>query len=56
MVAAFAFVMHQQIVKTSTDAQIETARDDNLGTLCGEIVGAGMVVVWFFAYGRRNRQ
>jgi uncharacterized YccA/Bax inhibitor family protein len=56
VVAGFAFVSYQQILKTSANAQITDARNDKLGTLCGEITGAGMVVIWVVAYRRRNKQ
>jgi hypothetical protein len=56
IVAGFAFISHQQIVKTSANAQIVDARDDKLGTTCGEITGAGIVIIWVVAYRRRNKQ
>lgn len=56
IVAGIAFVLHQQIVKTSANAQIVEARDDKLATLCGEITGAGMVIIWVVTYRRRNKQ
>jgi hypothetical protein len=55
VVAGFAFASHQTIVKTSANAQIEDARNDKLGTLCGEIIGAGMVIIWVVAYRKRDK-
>jgi hypothetical protein len=55
IVAGVAFVQHQQIVKTSANAQEEEARDNKLGTLCGEITGAGAVIIWVVAYRIRNK-
>jgi hypothetical protein len=55
IVAGFAFASHQQIVKTSADAQIEDSRNDKLGTLCGEITGAGVVFIWVVAYRMRKK-
>jgi hypothetical protein len=56
IVAGVAFVQHQQIVKTSANAQEEEIRDNKLGTLCGEITGAGAVIIWVVAYRKRNKQ
>jgi hypothetical protein len=55
IVSGFAFVQHQQIVKTSANAQEEETRDNKLGTLCGEITGAGSVIIWVVAYRKRSR-
>jgi hypothetical protein len=49
-VGALGFVLHRQIVRSSPNSQIEDNRDDKLGTICGEIFGAGMVIVWVVAY------
>jgi len=56
IVAGIALVQHQQIAKTSANAQEEEARDNKLGTLCGEITGAGAVIIWIVAYRKRNTQ
>jgi uncharacterized protein YjeT (DUF2065 family) len=55
IVAGLAFVLHRQSIKTSANAQIQDAKDDKLGTLCGEITGAGTVIIWVVAYRRRNQ-
>jgi hypothetical protein len=49
-VGALGFVLHRQITKSPANNQIEDNRDDKLGTLCGEIFGAGTVVAWLVAY------
>jgi hypothetical protein len=54
LVAIIGFGLHRQIVKTSTTPEMADARDDKMGTLCGEIFGGGMVAVWFFAYKGRD--
>lgn len=56
IVAGIAFVQYKQIVKTSENAQIEGARNDKLGTLCGEITGAGIIIIWVVAYRKRSKQ
>lgn len=55
-IVGFVFVMHQQIVKTSPTTQIADMRDDKMGNLCGEVFGAGAVIIWFVCYKTRNRQ
>jgi uncharacterized membrane protein len=55
VVAGIAFIMFQQIHKTSADAQIEDIRDNKMGSFCGEIFGAGAVVIWFVSYKQRNK-
>lgn len=50
MVAVFAFILFRQIHQTSADRKIEDMRVDKLATLCGEIIGAGTVVIWVFSY------
>ena len=56
LVAIFAFVLFQQIHQTSANSQIEDMRVDKLATLCGEIVGAGIVVVWFFFFKGKDKK
>jgi hypothetical protein len=56
IVAGIAFAKHQQIVKTVTSPQEEETRDNALGTVCGEITGAGIVIIWVVAYRKRNKQ
>ena len=52
---SFTVVMHQQIVRTSVSTQIADMRDDKLGTLCGEVFGAGAVIIWFVCYKTRSK-
>jgi hypothetical protein len=54
--AGFAFAMHQHIHNTSANAQIEGLRDDKLGGLCGQILGAGTPLLWIAAYFRDKKQ
>lgn len=56
IVVGFAFASHQQIVKTSTSDQVEEAKDNKLGTTCGEITGAGTVLIWVLAYRTRKKE
>ena len=49
-VAIFGYIMHQRIVASSpSPANIET-RDDSLGSLCGMIVGSGLVLIWLVPF------
>ena len=55
VVAGVAFVLRQHNVTTPENAEIVAASNDKLGTLCGEITGAGAVIIWIVAYrGRRK--
>jgi hypothetical protein len=56
IVACLAFTLHRQIIQTSANAQTVDARDDKLGTLCGEISGAGIVIIWVIAYRKSKTQ
>lgn len=55
IVAGVAYVQYRQIIKASANTQIEEIKDNQLGTLCGEITGAGIIIVWVVAYRRRSK-
>ena len=52
---AVGFVLHQKIVGDSTNTTVEEAKDNKLATFCGEIAGAGVVVIWIIAYRSRSK-
>jgi len=53
MVGVIGFLMHQRIVQNSFGVSRE-AYDEKLETRCGEIVGAGMVLIWVTSYKSRK--
>ena len=46
----FALFMHQHIVATSPSPAILESRDDSLSSLCGMVVGVGIVLIWFLPF------
>jgi len=54
VVAGLAFVLHQQMLAPSATAEMVDTSNDKLATLCGEITGVGLVIIWVVAYRRRN--
>ena len=55
LVAGLGFAVHLHIQRTSANTQIADKRDDAMGSVCGQISGAGMVVIWIVAYKRRAK-
>lgn len=46
----FAFMMHQHIVATSPSPDILETKDDSLSSLCGMVVGIGIVLIWLLPF------
>jgi membrane protease YdiL (CAAX protease family) len=56
LVAIVAFIMHQHIVATSPSPDNIDARDDSLASLCGVIVGSGLVLIWLLPFLQKIRR
>ena len=53
MVGVIGFLLHQRIVQNTSGVNREPD-DERLETRCGEIVGAGMVLIWVMSYKSRK--
>lgn len=45
-----ALVIFHRIHNTSSNVRVESFRHEKLGHSCGQILGVGMIAVWFLAY------
>ena len=54
-VAALAFFLDRQVRESSPDPKIREIRDEKMSNLCGQIFGAGLVIIWVVAYKTKDR-
>ena len=49
-------VLYQRIHNTSANIKIESIRHDKMDELCGQILGAGLILIWAVAYFKEKKR